>query len=161
MLGLALPCILNMKVIVVMGIGMVEVGDVVDKRYAIEPAARCAIRPLKDAACGNALLAEIANMEKMAMLSEMAIPVEMTALEEIILEKATRKLATIARSQADTDLIVFTGNEQRKLSAESAKAQCQSAPLEMDICSDWQVVLLPPPPPPIRLWLLIHGPLSI
>jgi len=50
----------------------------------------------------------------MATLAETAIPVEMTALEEIMLEEVTRKRATIAGSQAISDPIVFTTNERRK-----------------------------------------------
>jgi len=82
----------------------------------------------------------------MAILAETAIPVEMTALEETILEEVTRKRATIAGSQAISDLIVFTTNERRKHETEFAKAQLQSPPPEIEISSDYPVMLSPPPP---------------
>jgi hypothetical protein len=98
----------------------------------------------------------------MAILAETAIPVEMTALEETMLEEVTRKRATIAGSQAISDPIVFTTNERRKHETEFAKAQRQSPPLEIEIFSDYPVMLSPPgPPPPIQLGSLIPGPLTI
>jgi len=63
-----------------------------------------------------------------------------------MLEEATRKHATIAGSQAISDPIVFTTNEGRKHETEFAKAQLQSPPLEIEISSDYPVMLSPPPP---------------
>jgi hypothetical protein len=121
------PFILNAEVIVV--VGVVEMGDLDDKRRTDAPTARWTITPPKHAASGNALRAET------------AIPVEMTALEETMLEEVTRKRATIAGSQAISDPIVFTTNERRKHETEFAKAQLQSPPLEIEISSDYPVML--------------------
>jgi hypothetical protein len=89
-LQLVPPFILNAEVIVV--VGVVEVGDLDDKRRTDAPTARWTITPPKHAASGNALRAD------MAFVADTAIPVEMTALEETMLEEATRKRATIAGS---------------------------------------------------------------
>jgi len=48
---------------------------------------------------GNTLSAEL------AILGEMAIPVEMTALEETMLKEATRKRAILVGSQAMSEQI--------------------------------------------------------
>jgi hypothetical protein len=45
-----------------------------------------------------------------AILAETAIVVEMTSLEETMLQEATRQGATIEGSQAISDPIVFTTN---------------------------------------------------
>jgi len=140
-------------VVVGVGVGVVEVGDLDDKRRTDAPTARWTITPPKHAASGNALRAET------AILAETAIPVEMTALETM-LEEATRQCATIAGSQAISDPIVFTTNEQRKHETKFVKAQLQSPPLEIEISSDYPV-MLSPPPPPIQLGSLIPGPLTI
>ena len=134
------PFILNAEVIVVVGVGVLEVGDLDDKRHIDAPTVRWTITRPKHAASGNALRAET------AIPAETTIPVEMTALEE-----ATRKRATIAGSQAISDPIVFTTNERRKHETEFAKAQLQSPLLEMEISSDHPVMLSPPPPPPYNL----------
>ena len=89
-----------------------------------------------------------------------AIPVEMTALEETMLEEATRKRATMAGSQAISDPIVFTTNERRKHETQFEKAQLQSTRLEIEIPSDYPV-MLSPPPPPIQLGSLIPWPLTM
>ena len=102
------------------------------------------------AASGNALRAETAILAEKAIVAETAIPVEMTALEETMLEEATRQCATIAGSQAISDPIVFTTNERRKYETEFTKAQLQSALLEIEISSDYPVMLSLPPPPPIQ-----------
>jgi len=138
----------------VVGVGVVEVGDLEDKRRTNEPIARWTITPPKHAARGSALRAE------MAILAEMAIPVEMTALKETMLEEATRQCATIAGSQAILDRIVFTTNERRKHETEFAKALLQSPPLEIEISSDYPV-MLSAPPPTIQLGSLIPGHLTI
>jgi hypothetical protein len=77
----------------------------------------------------------------MAILVETAIPVEMTAREEKILEEVTRQCATIAGSQAVLDPIVFTINERRTHETEFTKALLQSPPLEIKISSDYPVML--------------------
>ena len=56
---------------------------------------------------------------------ETAIPVEMTELEETMLQEATRKYATIAGSQAISDPTAFTTNEGRKHKTDFPKAQLQ------------------------------------
>jgi len=147
---------LNADVIMGVGVGAgeVEVGDLDDKRRTDAPTARWTITPPKHAASGSALRAE------MAILAETAIPVEMTALKETMLEELTRQCATIAGSQAISDPIVFTTNERRKHETEFAKAQLQSPPLENEISSDYPV-MLSPPPPPIQLGTLIPGPPTI
>jgi len=143
------------------GVGVAEVGDLDDKRRTDAPTARWTITPPKHAASGNALRAETAILAaEMAILAETAIPVEMTTLEETMLEEVTRKRATIAGSQATSDPIVSTTNERRKHETEFAKAQLQSPPLEIEISSDYPV-MLSPPPPPIQLGSLIPGPLTI
>ena len=136
----------------VVGIGVVEVGDLDDNRRTDAPTARSMISPPKHAARGNALRAET------AILAETAIPVEMTALETM-LEEAMRQCATIPGSQAISDPIVFTTNEQRKHETKFEKAQLQSPPLEIEISFDYQVMLSPPRP--IQLGSLIPGPLTI
>ena len=128
------PFILNPEVIRVVGVGVVDVGDLDHKRRTDAPTARWTITPPKHATCGNALRAET------------AIPVEMTALEETMLEEAMRKHATIAESQATSDPIASTTNERRKHATEFAKAQHQSPPPEIEISSDYPVMLSPPPP---------------
>jgi len=95
---------------VVVGVGVVEVGDLDDKRRTDAPTTRWTITPPKHAARGNALRAESAILAEMAILAETAIPVEMTALETM-LEEVMRQCATIAGSQAISDPIVFTTNE--------------------------------------------------
>jgi len=131
---------------VVVGVGVVEVGDLDDTRRTDAPTARWTITPLNHAARGNALRAET------------AIPVEITALETM-LEEATRQCATSAGSQAISDPIVFTTNEQRKHETKFEKAQLQSPLLEIEISPDYPVMLSPLPP--IRLGSLIPGPLTI
>ena len=139
-----------------MVVGVVEVGDLDDKRRTDAPTARWTITPPKHAASGSALRAG------MAILAETAIPVEMTALDQTMLEEATRNRATIAGSQAISYPIVFTTHERRKYEPEFAKAQLHSPPLEIEISSDYPVMLSPPPPPPpILHGSLIPGPLTI
>jgi len=133
----------------VVGMGPVEVGDLDDKRCTNVPTAGWTISPPKHAASGNALS------------TEMAILVEMTALEETMLEEVTRKRATTEGSQAISDPIVLTTNERRKHQTEYAKAQLQSPPLEIEISSDYLFMLSLPPPPPIQPGSLILGPLTI
>jgi len=135
------------------GAGVVEVGDLDDKRRTDAPTARWTITPPKHAASGSALRAE------MAILEETAILVEMTALEETMLEEVTRKHAIIAGSQAISDAIVFTTNERRKHETEFPKAQLQSPPLEIEISSDYPL-MLSPPPPLIQLGSSTPGPLT-
>jgi hypothetical protein len=148
------PFTLNAEDIVVVGAGVVEVGDLDDKRRTDAPTARWTITPPKHAASGSALRVE------MACLGESAIAVKMTALEETMLDEATRQCATIAGSQAISDPIVFTTNKQRKHETKFAKAQLQSPPLEIEISSHYPA-MLSPPPPPIQLGSLIPGPLTI
>ena len=138
-----------------MVVGVVEVADLDNKRCTDAPTARWTITPPKDAASGNALSAESS-----ILAAETAIPVEMTTQEETMLQEVTRKRATIAGCQATSDPIVFTKNEGRKHKTEYVKAQLQSPPLEIEISSDYPVVLSPPPPP-IQLGSLIPGPLTI
>jgi len=145
---------------VVVGVGVVEVGDLDHKRRIDASTAGWTITPPKHPASGNALRAETAILAEMAILAETAIQVEMTALETMLGE-ATRQCATIAGSQAISDLIVFTTNEQRKHETKFAKAQLQSPPLEIEISCDYPVMLSPPPPPPIQLGSLLLGPLTI
>jgi hypothetical protein len=140
-------------VVVGVGAGVVELGDLDNKRRADAPTARWTITPPKHTPSGSALTAE------MAILAETAIPVEMTALEETMLEEATRRCATIAGSQAISDPIVFTTNEQRKHETKFKKAQLQSPPLEIEISFDYPVMLSPPPP--IHRGSLIPEPLTI
>jgi len=139
------------------GVGVAEVGDLDDKRRTDAPTARWTITPPKHAASGSALGAETAILAEMAILAETAIPVEMTA-RETMLEEATRQCATITGSQAISDPIVFTTNEQRKHETKFEKAQLQSPPLEIEISFDYPVMLSPPPP--IQLGSLIPGPLT-
>jgi len=134
------------------GVGLPEVGDLDDKRRTDAPTARWTITPPKHAARGNVLRAET------AILAETAIPVEITALETM-LEEATRQCATIAGSQAISDPIVFTTNEQRKHETKFEMAQLQSPPLEIEISFDYPVMLSPPPP--LQLGSLIPGPRTI
>ena len=133
--------------VVGVGVGVAEVGDLDDKRHTDAPTPRWTITPPKHAASRNALRPET------------AIPVEMTALEETMLEEVTKKCATIAGSQAISDPIVFTTNERRKHETEFAKAQPQSPPLEIAMSFDYPV--MHSPPLPIELWSLIPGPLTI
>jgi len=142
-------------VVVGVGVGMVEVGDLDDKRRTDAPTARWAITPPKHAASGSALTVE------MSILAETAIPVEMTALEETMMEEAMRQCATIAGSLAISDPTVFTTNEQRKHKTKFAKAQLQSPPVEIEIASEYPAMLSPPPPLPIQLGSLIPGPLTL
>ena len=130
-----------------MVMGVVEMGDLDDKRRTDAPTARWTITPPKHAPSRNALRAET------------AILVEMTALEETMLEGVTRKRAIIAGSQAISDPILSTRNERRKHQTEVAKAQLQSPPLEVEIYFDYPVMLSPPPP--IQLGSLIPAPLTI
>jgi len=78
-----------------------------------------------------------------------------------MLEKATRKRANMAGSEAMSDPIVFTANKRRNHPTQFVKAQLQSPPLEIRISCDYPVMLSPPPPLPIQLGSLILGPLTI
>jgi len=143
---------------VVVGVGVVEMGDLDDKRRTDAPTARWTITLPKHAASGNALRAETSILAEMAILAETAIPVEMAALDTM-LEEATRQCATIAGSQAISDPILFTTNEQRKHETKFEKAQLQLPPLEIEISIDYPVMLSPPAR--IQLGSLIPGPLTI
>jgi len=57
------------------------------------------------------------------------------------------KCATIVGSQAISDLIALTTNKPRKHETEFAKAQHPSPPLEIEISSDYPVMLSLPPLP--------------
>jgi hypothetical protein len=152
------PIILNAEVIAV--VGVVAVGDLDDTRRTDAPTARLTITPPKHAASGNALRVEAAILPaEMTILVDTAFVVEMTALEETMMEEGTRKRATIAGSQAIADPIVFTTNDQRNHEAEFAKAQLQSPPLEIEISFDNPV--MHSPPPPIQLGSSTPGPLTI
>jgi len=129
-------------------VGVVEVRDLDNKRRTDAPTARWTITPPKHVASGSALTAET------------AIAAEITALAETMLEEMMRKCATTVGSQAISDPIAFTTNERRKHETEFAKALIQSPPLEIEISSDYPVMLLPPPPPK-RLRSSIPGPLTI
>jgi hypothetical protein len=93
------------------GVGVAQVGDLDDKRCTDEPTAKWTITLPKHVARGNAVRAETAILAKLIILAEATLPVEMTALEETLLEKMTRKRATIEGSQALSDPSVFTINE--------------------------------------------------
>lgn len=82
--------------------GMVEAGDLDNKRQTDEPTSRWTIIPLKHAPSGNALRVE------MDFLGQTALPVEMAPREETLQEEAMRQRATIAGSQAIPDPIVLT-----------------------------------------------------
>jgi len=131
------------------GMGVVEVRDLDNKRITDAPTARWTIRSPKHAPRGNELRAE------------MAILVVMTALEETMLEEVTRMRATIAGSQAILNMIVFSTKVRRKHDTEFAQAQGQLPALEIKISSDYLVMLSLPRPPPIQLWSLIPGPFTI
>jgi hypothetical protein len=76
----------------------------------------------------------------MAILAQTANLVEMTALETA-LEETTRQYATIAGSQAISDHIVITTNEQRKQETKFEKRELLSPPLEIEISFDNPVML--------------------
>ena len=78
-----------------------------------------------------------------------------------MLKEVTKMRAIIAGSQAKSDLVGFTTNERRKHETEFAKAQLQSPLLEIEITSDYLVMLSPPPHLPTQLGSFILGPLTI
>jgi hypothetical protein len=76
----------------------------------------------------------------MAILTETASLMEMTALEETMLEEVTSKHAVIAESPAITNPIEFTTNERRKHEPGFAKAQFKLQPLEIEISFQYPVI---------------------
>jgi len=82
----------------------------------------------------------------MAIPVAMVILMDMACLEETMLEEATRKRTTIAGSQPISALIVFRTDKQRKHETKFAKGQLQLPPLEIEISSDYPVMLSLPPP---------------
>jgi hypothetical protein len=115
-----LPDNLNAEVIVVVGVGVVEVGDLDEQTSTNEPTARWTITRPKHEASGNTLRAQT------AILPEMAILVEMPALQETMLEEAMRKRTTIAGTQVIAGPIGFTTNKQGKYKMKFGTAQRQS-----------------------------------
>lgn len=93
------------------GVDVVEVGDLVYKRHTDVPTARWTITSPKPTAGRNTLRVDLEIPEELATLAETAILLEMTALEETALVETTRKGATIAGPQAIPDLIGITTNE--------------------------------------------------
>jgi len=86
---------------------------------------------------------------EMPILAETATLVETSALQTM-LEEATRKRATIAEFQRISDPIVFTTTERTSNETEFTKGQLQSSLLEIEISSNYPVMLSQPlPVPPI------------
>jgi len=80
----------------------------------------------------------------MAILAEMAIPVKMITQMETMLEEATRGHATIAGCNAISDSIVLTTKDRRKPETELQKEQREFPPLEIEISSNYPVLLFTP-----------------